>query len=1232
MLIPWEHLQRQFADVCCALPDGGRLGRVTDLRNSGLFFFLHWLWGEEQTPSQDHGRYAPLLIITETTTRAQRMQQFLQTVERLVADREPRPLEYAVFPDFEPQNLFEFTDPPVDIIDQRNQVLDGLRQGAVKVVCTSLKACLRRLPEPDEYFQRKLELAPLTPPAGVESLAHDGGERPFARINRDDLARRLDELGYHAVATVTAAGEYAVRGGIVDVYPLGEDWPVRVDLFGDEIDTLTQFDPATQRSTAPVAGVRILPHSPYHAHLGQPGVLDWISEQWDAYLEEYKDVLSKSVLERVTEVATTDLDMLSAGSLSPRAGWYYYATASDDTTLFSYLPEGARVLVHEEGFVESETLSYFRFWDKRFHDWLRNGLSFLGFDELYLKPAGNITELLAGLAQGQLCHTVGHDRVETAVPKLRPLLTSAFGDPQGDDVPAVSAGFDNPATGKWGTTKLTETVRGMKPVAAQQRTLAAKVDRPVTILSQFSARLREVLHDEGLFPEIENAILPGGFTCPLPGGGEWTLVTDVEVFGEISEVAPAPVRRYRGQSVKRADELSPGDYVVHIDYGIGRFAQLTDRKQGGVVKTFVEVGYAKGERLYVPVDQLDRLRRYSYDGTDPALSQLSKDAWQKTKQKVREDTLELAKQLLSLYKTRVTKSGIAFGQTTVWEEEFAEGFPYDLTEDQRRAWLEVQEDMEAPKPMERLLVGDVGFGKTEIALRAAFKACVDERQVLVLCPTTVLADQHYHTFTRRFKPFPFRVGLLSRFQSAAEQKDVVERLKEGRIDVVIATHRGLSKDVVFERLGLLVIDEEQRFGVKQKEKLKMRFPDIDVLAMSATPIPRTLHMSLMGLRDISLIETAPIARKPVSTYVGEFDDVMIREALLRELGRGGQVYYLHNRVQDIEAVKERLERLVPDEKVIVGHGQMREDRLEEVMHAFSLGAYKILLATTIIENGLDIPTVNTIIVDNAENLGLAQMHQLRGRVGRSALQAFAYFFHSPSKIITEEAQHRLHAIYNYAYLGAGYEIAQSDLRLRGAGNLLGESQSGLARQVGFEYYCELLARSISDVKALDEVEIIEWEDRPHPSERPGTQLDLPLPSFIPEDYISDPVLRLDVLRDLAALGSEEAVLDFAAALEDRFGPPPEEVRNLLLVVQVKLVASSLGIERMAYERVQRYFVIRFFADEPDWHKSAPLVDSRIQPLNDGALRLELPFKGVQTGGEVLEALQALVSVRAGQLQ
>lgn len=1215
MFHPWNALRQHF-DVVTAPLRARALARVENLRGSSLFFLVYSIIEGQQSAGR-----LPLLLVTETNGRAERMRQFLAGVERLVADREPGPGEYLSFPDFEPQNLFEYYDAPLDLIEQRNAVLDALRlsgqPGGPKAIVASYKALLRLLPSPEDYYSQELRLRP-------------GGE-----ISREELTSRLSDLGYHPVTTVVSVGEFAMRGGIVDVFPAGYESPLRIDLFGSEVEQLLSFDPGTQRSTGPLDSAQIQAVSAQASRLRDPGTLGWLRERWEQYTEAYRDALVRAQLDRLGEVVESDIELLAQGGRGPRAGWYWQAVQSSDACLLSYMPAGSPLIIHEEGFVESETSSYFRFWQSRFEDWKRNGLSFLGLEDFYLVPAAGLAATAGDLALGNYTYASAQGEESVKLPPFDVLLTHSFEAPRrpGEELPVADAGLETPPGGQWGTVKLAGTAASIR----KSDTGHARIDRPLSVLTQFSQRIRELLVDAGVKAEVESAILPGGFV--LPGSPDWTVITDVEVFGEIAEVGEAPVRRYRNDAVRRPDELAPGDYVVHIDYGIGRFSQLADRLQGGAMRSFVEIEYADRDRLFVPVEQLDRLRRYSFDGSTPQLNHLGRDTWKKTKDKVRADTIELAKKLLALYKTRQVRSGEAFSQHTVWEDEFAEGFPYEMTGDQLNAWREVEADMESPKPMDRLLVGDVGFGKTEIAMRAAFKAAIDGRQSLVLCPTTVLADQHFTTFTQRFRPFPFKVAILSRFQSPAENKATVAAVKAGQVDVVIATHRGLSKDVEFPRLGLLVVDEEQRFGVKQKEALKMRFPLVDVLAMSATPIPRTLHMSLIGLRDISVIETPPGGRKSVKTYVGEFDELMVREAILRELGRGGQIYFLHNRVADIEKIKEWLERLIPldigatevsapgSPRVLVAHGQMADERLEEIMHAFSLGAYKVLLATTIIENGLDIPSVNTIIVDHAEFLGLSQMHQLRGRVGRSRAQAYAYFFHETQRVLTEEAQNRLHAIYNYAYLGAGYEIAQSDLRIRGAGNLLGEDQSGLARQVGFEYYCELLARSIRDVKELSDLELDAWDGQPRVEDRPGAQVDVPLAAYIPESYVEDPVLRLELLRELAQAVSTEEADAFELELLDRFGEPPAEVANLIRIMRIKLAATALGIERLSYNRVKKTFELKFYADEGNWIRRATLADGRMSLNPQGGLLLDYEFAEASGAADLLETLDRLGPLR-----
>ncbi|MCB1220254.1 MAG: transcription-repair coupling factor [Planctomycetales bacterium] len=1228
MFIPWPELQRRFSLAAERANSTPGL-RLCDLRGSSVFFLLHHLCDESDKP---------LLVLTETTAKAQQMQQFLSHVERLVEGREPRQDDYLVFPDFEPQNLFEYIDPPVELLDQRNQVLDALQRGSCRAVFASAKACFRLLPPPADYNAREIILATED---GLAELEDDSGVKRYliegavTSIDRDDLATRLSANGYSKVTTVVEPGQFAIRGGLVDIYAVGQDRPARIDLFGDVIESIHEFRPDTQRTGNAMPLLQILPLAIHGERLRTEESRVWLEDRWREYRREFQGHISPSAFERLSELIDNDFEHLENGIAIPRAGWYYRAVASEDCTLWDYLLPGTQVVVHEDSFVDSETNSYFTFWQNRFGDWLKNGLSFLHFEHFYRLPAGRIADTLATLADGRLMLSNG-DELE-GLPGISPLFTHSFSAAElsGEH---YSLGFNSPPSGKWGTSKLEGSIAAYPQLERIKPSDLSPdfVDRPVTVLTQFSSRMAEVLSDAGVHPEIIPAILPGGFQIPAGDGNllpaavnndGWTVVTDMEIFGEITEVVPSRPRYGGGTPIRKSEELSEGDYIVHIDYGIGRFARLVDRQQGELTRAFVEIEFASNDKLFVPVDQLDRLRRYSYDGTDPSLNNLGKDTWTKTKEKVKKDTLELAKKLLSLYKRRKVGGGHGYSTAEEWMHEFAEGFPYTMTEDQGKAWLAVEQDMEVAQPMDRLIVGDVGFGKTEIAMRAAFKACVDERQVLVLCPTTILADQHHRNFSRRFKPFPFKVEMLSRFQSAKEQKEIIQRVNAGEVDIVIATHRGLSKQIDFPRLGLLVVDEEQRFGVKQKENLKLRWPEIDVLTMSATPIPRTLHMSLIGVRDISLIETAPVARKAIKTYVGEMDEIMVREAILRELGRGGQVYYLHNRVADIEKVREKLEKLVPETKVLIAHGQMKEDQLEEVMHAFSLGAYRIMLATTIIENGLDIPTVNTIIVDNAENLGLAQMHQLRGRVGRSAVQAYAFFFHAPNRILTEDAQSRLHAIYNYAYLGAGYEIAQSDLRIRGAGNLLGESQSGLARQVGFDYYCELLARSIKDVKALDEADIEEWDETALLEERPGPQVDLPLSVYIPESYVENVSLRLELLRRLANLTDNEELDGVAEELQDRFGRRPVEVDNLLLLVRLRNTCGGLGIERMSYNHRSMSFAFQFYSDEDNWYTKAPLLDSRFKMGSGGFISLEQTFSGKDDVEELFDALDTLAGLR-----
>ncbi len=696
-------------------------------------------------------------------------------------------------------------------------------------------------------------------------------------------------------------------------------------------------------------------------------------------------------------------------------------------------------------------------------------------------------------------------------------------------------------------------------------------DRVVIVTAQ-ARRMAEVLSDESILQEATIHVSPGTNINQLPEAGTLTLIqgqlvegwesrslalyvyTDTEVFGwskrrNIQRRKPVTPASFLA-------EVNPGDYVVHQEHGIGRFEGLVKMNMTGVEREYLLIHYAGTDKLYIPTDQLDRVTRYISMGESvPALSKLGTTEWTRAKSKVKENVQEIARELLRLYSAREAVKGHAYPQDSEqpWLQELEDAFPYEETPDQARAIEEVKNDMEQPRPMDRLVCGDVGYGKTEVALRAAFKAVLDQRQVAVLVPTTVLALQHYNTFKERLKAYPVRVELLSRFRSDKEQKKVLEDLAFGKVDIVIGTHRLLQKDVVFFHLGLLIVDEEQRFGVVHKERLKQMRTEIDVLTMTATPIPRTLHMSLVNLRDMSVIETPPQERLPIRTTIREFDEHLIREAILREIDRGGQVFFVHNRVQGIQIIAQKLQRLVPEVRIAVGHGQMNEEQLEKVMVGFSNGEFDVLISTTIIENGLDIPNANTIIVNNAAYFGLSQLYQLRGRVGRGTHQAYAYFFYNKDAKLTPIQEKRLRAIFEATELGAGFRIAMKDLEIRGAGNLLGAEQSGFMNSVGFDLYCKLLAEAVQELQGK-------------PTEvggTPGTTVDLPLDAYLPDEFIGDRTLKVNFYQRLASLSQPEQVETMAAELSDRFGPLPTPVQNLLATVRLKVEAAHLGYESIA---------------------------------------------------------------------
>ncbi len=971
------------------------------------------------------------------------------------------------------------------------------------------------------------------------------------RTTVEDLFTWALTVGYQPGPIVQEQGVIARRGGIVDIYPPGEALPVRIDFFGDDVESIRRFDPHTQRSIERLNAIRLLP--PFElpiwrlpeiaaevAMLDLSPLRDEVREDWQRRIQQIN-----------SGVFPDSLDLLS-GYLTPQT-----------STLLDFLPANSVVIIDQPDAVHLAA-------DQLEHQAVELERTFRESGEL---PAD---VPLPYVPSESVLHSLTN----------RTILAIGASDPDQDDaisfdtvsVPPVFAG--NMFT-------LTERLREQLADGWKISIATDQVDR-----------LTEILEERDVYPRKDKrrrdatpAPLPPGTVeirpSDLTGGWSWAtgklaVWTDLEVFGFRKQVRRSG-QRTNVESRTFAQSLQPGEHVVHIDHGIARFSGLIRMDMQGIEREYLLLEYERGDKLYVPVDQSDRVTRYSGGGLNPSLNRLGSGEWVRTKRKVRRAVREMAFELIQLYAHRESGKGFMFPPDSRWDYELAESFPFVETPDQAKAIAAVQSDMESYRPMDRLVCGDVGFGKTEIAIRAAFKAVNAGKQVAVLVPTTVLALQHFTTFRDRLGAFPVRVEMLSRLKSRAEQEQILKDLRDGAVDIVIGTHRLVQKDVQFKDLGLAVLDEEQRFGVRQKEFLKQLRTEIDVLTMSATPIPRTLHLSLSGIRDISMIETAPQARLPIRTFVTAFTDQLAREVILREMERGGQVFVVHNRVHDIDVLAERLRKAVPEARFGIGHGQMDEHVLEEVMLGFIRHDFDVLISTTIIESGVDIPNVNTIIIDNADTLGLTQLYQLRGRVGRSNHRAYAYLLHQPHKHIRGEALERLETIQEATELGAGLRVAMRDLEIRGAGNILGAEQSGHIATVGYELYMRLLSQAVDEVRS----------GQPALEQGPIT-LDLPMTALIPEDYVSDTELRLNLYRQIAAVQSLEDVRLLEDELVDRFGDFPEEVEHVFALIRLRIRSAALGIDSVV-ER-EREIVIRPVA-------TSGLDQDRLNRTMGGALKL-----------------------------
>lgn len=926
----------------------------------------------------------------------------------------------------------------------------------------------------------------------------------------DGLMREWARIGYQRVNTVLEPGQFSSRGGILDIWATTEVYPVRLDFFGDDIESIRSFDPATQRTLEKLESVLITPAREF---LANPAESDAQLSEFHIPLIHSQPASLLDYLPQKTFVALDDISLIE--------------------TMANEVEEQA-VKFRQESVKEGALAENF---PAPYISWSELNDSLGEFINLDLGYSDE-QRLKSGKLESSFAHLFEHD--ERFGGRLKPFIDYLY--------------------------KIVE-----------------KNDE-VIIVSRQSQRLKELWlehYPDSDFKNLEfiESSLSEGFTLNIQSSDspianyKLHLITDSEIFGW-----ERPQPRTRQQKTADTPEslyadLQTGDYVVHVDHGIGRFAGLIQRQLDGHEREYLAVEYERGDILYVPVHQADRLTRYvGADGGKPSLDTLGGQAWAETKSKVKEAVQKVAEDLLDLYARRQVVEGFAFAEDTQWQKELEDSFPYVETEDQKRALAEIKRDMERPRPMDRLLCGDVGYGKTEVALRAAFKAVMSGKQAAVLVPTTVLAQQHFETFSQRLAAFPVKVEMLSRFRTPKEQTEILNQLVNGEIDIIIGTHRLISADVSFKDLGLAVIDEEQRFGVTHKEHLKKLRTEVDVLTLTATPIPRTLYMALTGVRDISTLNTPPEERLPIVTHVGPYSPRLVRQAILRELERGGQVFFVHNRVQTIEAMKQRLQKLVPEASIDIGHGQMPEHQLSAVMHRFNTGETDILLSTTIIESGLDIPNANTLIVDRADTFGLAQLYQLRGRVGRGSMRAYAYFFRHNKMSPTQDGQQRLEVIAENTQLGAGYSIAMRDLEIRGAGELLGVRQHGYIQSVGFHLYTRMLADAVRRLRKIaNDVLKIEsgkldsaFSTLNLPLSMP-VNVELPLAVGIPSTYISDADLRLRLYRRMADLRDETELDALGSEFRDRFGPMPEMVQNLLYQLRVKLRAEKAGLTSVNWE-------------------------------------------------------------------
>lgn len=1006
------------------------------------------------------------------------------------------------------------------IVQQRIAALRAVLEREQVTIITTMGGCMDHLVPPEELKKNILRL------------------RNDSVVEIEAMRLRLAAMGYEAVSQVEGTGQFAVRGGIIDIFPLTEENPVRIELWGDEVDSIRSFDVESQRSIENLDTIAVYPASEVMADKKRireaiARMEKDVKKPYEQMRKEMKTEEAHRLKTLLEETKERMMEFQGAMGLDALVDYLYEKTVSfveyfeGKKTLF-VLDEPHR-LMEEGNAIETE-----------FRESMTNRLA-----KGYVLPGqmGILNTCQETIGRLNRQHCLGLCTLES--PKNHWNIISRF---------SLDARAVNPYNNSFEL--LVKDLKRWKKEKYQVILLSGSRTR--------AERLAQDLQEEGLnsfyTENLDREVAPGellvaygkihrGYEYPLI---KFVVISESDIFGQ--EKKKKKKRKvYEGQKIQSFSELSVGDYVVHENHGLGIYKGIEKVEVDRVVKDYMKIEYAGGSNLYILATQLDLIQKYGdAEAKKPKLNKLGTQEWNKTKTRVRGAVRDIAKDLVKLYAVRQQREGFVYGPDTVWQREFEETFPFEETEDQLLAIDAVKRDMESRKIMDRLVCGDVGYGKTEIAIRAAFKAVQEGKQVVYLVPTTILAQQHYNTFVQRMKDFPVRVDLLCRFCTPAAQKKTLIDLKKGFVDILIGTHRVLSKDVEYKDLGMLIIDEEQRFGVTHKEKIKKLKENVDVLTLTATPIPRTLHMSLIGIRDMSVLEEAPQERLPIQTYVMEYNDEMVREAISRELARGGQVYYVYNRVNTIVEMTNTVAKLVPEANVAFAHGQMKERELEKIMYDFINGEIDVLVSTTIIETGLDISNVNTMIIHDADNLGLSQLYQLRGRVGRSNRTAYAFLMYKRNKMLKEVAEKRLHAIREFTDLGSGFKIAMRDLEIRGAGNLLGAQQHGHMEAVGYDLYCKMLNEAVKEQKGERE-----------PDEAYDTAIDLDIDAFIPERYIKNEAQKLDIYKRIAGIESEEEYDDMLEELMDRFGEPPKSVQNLLAIANLKALAHSAYVTEVA---------------------------------------------------------------------